>query len=152
MLDEVDEVYISTFSADQNIRVSAERLELEAVSGEISIAGEYDHVQIETVSGDVRFGGDLKDIAIDAVSANVELSLHERQANRIHLDAMSGNLRVILPKSTTGFRMESDNLKDDVEVRGFTLERRGSSWGDGRMRIDMDGVSSTLVIEKRMDE
>ena len=49
MLDEVDEVYISTFSADQNIRVSAERLELEAVSGEISIAGEYDHVQIETV-------------------------------------------------------------------------------------------------------
>jgi DUF4097 and DUF4098 domain-containing protein YvlB len=150
MLNGIDEIRISTVSADQHIRVSAEELKLETVSGVIKAAGDYRTAEIETVSGKVCVDGTLQRGSFDGVSAHVELNLRE-QADRVSMDTVSGNLRVILPKNTTGFRVSSDSFMDDVEVYGFALERRGSAWGDGRMQIDLDGVSGKLTIEQGAD-
>ena len=150
MLNGIDEIRISTVSADQHIRVSAEELKLETVSGVIKAAGDYRTAEIETVSGKVCVDGTLQRGSFDGVSAHVELNLRE-QADRVSMDTVSGNLRVLLPKNTTGFRVSSDSFMDDVTVHGFALERRGSAWGDGRMQIDLDGVSGKLTIEQGAD-
>lgn len=146
LLNELDEIQISTVSASQDVRVSARELDIETVSGKTTISGDYDAVEIETVSGNVDLKGYVKRATFEGVSARIELSLRA-QAERVSLETVSGDMRLILPESTTGFRVDTDSLSGSTEIRGFD-GGTSKTWGDGSMKIDVDRVSGKLIIEK----
>lgn len=146
MLDGLDEIHVDAVSAEQVISLPAKELEIDSVSGTVTVNGDYDLVEIDTVSGNVRFNGTVRDFDISGVSARLELYLAE-QANSLDVDTVSGDVEVVLPENATGFRINTDTLSGDVDVRGFDggSNRR---WGDGSMEINMDGVSAKLIVEK----
>ncbi len=148
MLDDLDEIRVAGVSTTQNILVSARELDVETTSGSVTVAGNYTSVEMEAVSGDLRFEGTMKQGSFEGVSARVELRLKE-QAERLDLESVSGRLTVILPEDTTGFKVVSNRVSGNTEVRGFDFDNGDSSiWGDGSMRINVDGVSCKLFIEK----
>ena len=148
MLEQLEDLEISTVSATQNIGVSARDLEIHTVSGRLNLRGNYDSVSIETVSGDLFFDGTFREGAIDGVSGDAELFLRE-QADRLAVNFVSAKLRLVLPEETTGFDVDVATVRGKADVRGFDLDHHGSDeWGDGSMKIRMNGVSSKLTIEK----
>ena len=142
----LDEIRISAVSATQSIAVPARELDIETVSGSVDVKGSFGSVDIETVSGNLAFEGSVKDLSIDCVSARAEIRLTE-QADSLEVDTVSGDVTLILPESTTGFRVHTDALSNRVDIRGFDV---GSDrkWGDGRMEIRVDAVSAKLFVEK----
>jgi hypothetical protein len=148
MLDGLEEIHVSTVSAVQNINVSARELDSSTVSGAVYATGTYRDVEIETVSGDVSVDGVVERGSFDGVSGEVNLCLRE-QAEQLDMDTVSGDLRLTLPDSTAGFRVNVDSLSGDADIRGFALERRqDDTWGDGSMEINVDSISGKLIIEK----
>ncbi len=146
----LDEVHISAVSATQSISVPARELDIETVSGNVDMKGSFGTVDIETVSGNLAFEGSVKDLSIDCVSARAEVRLTE-QADSVEVDTVSGDVTLILPESTTGFRVHTDALSDRVDIRGFDV---GSDrkWGDGRMEIQIDAASAKLIVEKETND
>ncbi len=150
MLNSLEEIHVSTVSAAQDIRVSAQELDVETVSGSVTISGEYTSVEAETFSGDLHFEGSTKECSFDGFSARAEIRLKE-PANLVDMETMSGYLKLILPNHITGFKVTSNNLSGNTEIRGFDVDGgKSSSWGDESMRIRMDGVSGKLIIEKEI--
>jgi hypothetical protein len=147
MLKGLEEIHVSAVSASQDIRVSAKELEIDTVSGRVTVLGEYDSVEMDTVSGDLQFDGTADQISIDGTSAKAELHLRE-QATLVEMNSVSGGLTMILPETTTGFRVDTSRLSGETDVRGFDLDRNDSIWGDGSMKIELNGVSCKLIVEK----
>ena len=148
MADDLDEIQIETVFSSQNIGVSARELDVSSVSGQVTVVGNYRTVDVETVSGHVKFAGDFRNANFESVSARVDVAL-QKQADSLDMDTVSGDLTVILPDSTTGFRVDTDSVSGYTDIRGFDC---GSSnrWGDGSMEIHMESVSGKLLIEKEI--
>ena len=148
MADDLDEIQIETVFSNQNIGVSARELDVSSVSGQVTVVGNYRTVDIETVSGHVKFAGDFRNANFESVSARVDVTL-QKQAVSLDMDTVSGDLTVVLPDSTTGFRVDTDSVSGYTDIRGFDC---GSSnrWGDGSMEIHMESVSGKLLIEKEI--
>ena len=148
MADGLDEIQIETVFSSQNIGVSARELDISSVSGRVSVIGTYRTVDVETVSGNVKFAGDFLNANFESVSARVDVTL-QKQAVSLDMDTVSGDLTVVLPDSTTGFRVDTDSVSGYTDIQGFDC---GSShqWGDGSMDINMESVSGKLLIEKEI--
>ena len=148
MADGLDEIQIETVFSSQNIGVSARELDISSVSGRVSVIGTYRTVDVETVSGNVKFAGDFRNANFESVSARVDVTL-QKQADSLDMDTVSGDLTVVLPDSTTGFRVDTDSVSGYTDIQGFDC---GSShrWGDGSMDVNMESVSGKLLIEKEI--
>lgn len=146
MIELLDEVHISAVSATQTISISTRELEIDSVSGTVDVKGSFDTVGLDTVSGNLNFEGSVRNLDLDSVSARAMVRLTE-QADSIEIDTVSGDVTLILPESTTGFRVDADALSNRVDIRDFDV---GSDrkWGDGHMKIRVDAVSAKLTVEK----
>lgn len=148
MLGNLDEIHVTTVSSTQDIRVSARELEIDTVSGGVTVMGTYRSVEMDTVSGNVNFDGAFKEGDFDGVSAKAKIRMRE-QADSLDMDTVSGDLTLILPDNTTGFRVNADSISGYVDVRDFTYEcGLDDKWGDGSMEINVDSVSGKLIVEK----
>lgn len=149
LLENLANVDLTLISADLILRVPTDELDVEMVSGRMTLEGDYDEIDVETVSGELAFRGAAREISVDGVSATLELDM-TKPPESISVDTVSGDVTVILPDSTTGFELSRDSLGGFLEVSGFVFDSvtEGQLWGDGSVKIDVDGVSSKLTVKK----
>ena len=145
-------------------------LEIDAAATEVSIAGlqinelDFDGasgelvlencdivlLDIDTASGDVEFSGTLNELDFDAASASFRGEFF-KVPNHLYLDAMSGDLEIILP-SYCGFELQLDTMSGSFDS-DFDFDVMGASYkvGDGACKIKVSAMSGAVEILKGVD-
>ncbi len=99
-------------------------------------------LDIDTADGDIQFSGTLDTLDFDAASASFTAQLHNTPS-RMDMDSMSGSLDIALPEDC-GYAISMDGLS-----RSFQSEFDNASvYGDGRCRINVDGLDCDVTIRK----
>lgn len=141
---ELDAASTNLNASDMTIR----SVELDIASGACRFQNcDVAELEVDTASGDVFFEGSLDSLDFDAASASFHGVL-TNTPSRIDVDSASGNLELTLPEDT-GFSVGLDGLSCDFSSDFATTVRNGRyTYGDGRCRIDMDGMSSDIIIHR----
>lgn len=104
-------------------------------------------LDVDTASGDVFLEGTLNTLDFDAASAKFTGVLYNTPT-RIVIDSMSGDLDLTLPEDT-GFTVKMDGMSNGFTSDFPTTTRNGNHvCGDGRCLIEVDGMSSDVVIRR----
>ncbi|MBQ7130753.1 MAG: DUF4097 family beta strand repeat protein [Oscillospiraceae bacterium] len=105
-------------------------------------------LDIDTASGDVYYAGTLNTLDFDAASASF-IADFQNVPSRIDMDGMSGNLDIALP-GDCGFTLSMDGMSSRFSSAfyGTTMKNNSHVYGDGRCRIDVDGMSCDVNIRK----
>lgn len=144
-----DELQLEVATADVEVRdLSIGTIDFDGASGTCDFAncivGDLD---IDTASGDVTFTGELDSLDFDAASASFRGTLNNCPQS-IDMDGMSGDLELALP-ADCGFTVSMDGLSSSFHSDFATTYSNGSQiYGDGRCRIDVDGMSCDVYISK----
>ncbi len=153
MLENMNEVQVETVRSNVTFQGNAEELSFDSVEGNLYANGHIGELEISSVEAEVHFDGALRECNIDGVSINATLRL--REANLLEVDGVDNSVHLYLSDAVTGFRLENDALGDKTTINGFdNVEYRGKSrcfWGDESFRIEADGISTQLKIEKLTD-
>jgi len=109
--------------------------------------GELD---LDCASGDLRYSGILHSLDGDMASLDVTAVLSNVPYS-IDLDIASGGLDLTLPENA-GFTLTMDAMSSDFTSDFPTTTRNGSHiCGDGACRINIDGMSTDVVIRMGPD-
>ena len=106
------------------------------------------NLDIDTASGDVYYLGTLDILDFDAASASFIGDL-QNTPSRIDMDGMSGKLDIALPEDC-GFTVTMDGMSSRLtsDFYGTSMKNGSHVYGDGRCRINVDGMSSDVTIRK----
>ena len=157
-----DQVVVRTMAGDVSATVPVDgKLELEVVSGDVSINEAGARIEVTTVSGDVditKTAGDARvktvfgDVSLDRVSGNLDV---ETRSGDVELDAagpVSGNLATTSGDITVALRADADVLMElicdeggdievDDELPHEVLEQR-----EGYMKVKFGAGSRALKV------
>lgn len=143
---------IDAASADVQIKeLVINELDFDGASGNLILENcHIVNLDIETASGDVKFSGILKDLAFEAASANF-FGEFTQVPNRLNLDAMSGDLEIVLP-SYAGFTCQLDAMSGSFDT-DFDVTQSGSTYisGDGVCKIKVSAMSGDVNVLKGVD-
>ena len=104
-------------------------------------------MKLETVSGDLDFSGSLDKLDFNGVSAQADVVLTNFPKS-IDVETVSGDLNLTLPKEC-GFTVEKDSVSGGFHSELETRKENGKYiYGDGRCKIDVEGVSANINIRK----
>ncbi len=153
MLDKMSEVDLSLVSADLLITdMTALETDIELVSGDVVMSGDFGQLDIDTVSGDVKLEGTVKSADIDGTSAVIELCLVETPTG-IEVDTVSGNVSILLPENVKGFEVNLDAVSGSLYVNDFdslAQTKHQCIYGDGSLKINVEAVSGNLKIGRHV--
>lgn len=143
---------IDTASADVTINdLVINELDFNGASGNLILENcNIVNLDIETASGDVEFKGILKDLNFEAASANF-FGEFTQIPNRLNLEAMSGDLEIVLP-SYTGFTCQVYAMSSSFDT-DFDVTQNGSTYisGDGFCKIKVSSMSGDVNVLKGVD-
>lgn len=148
----LDELELDAASADLNASdIAIRSVNLNTASGTSHFQDcDVTDLDIDTASGDVFFEGSLDTLDFDAASASFS-GILTNTPSRIDVDSASGDLDLTLPEDT-GFSVDLDGMSCDFSSEFETTLRNGRhTYGDGHCRIDMDGISSDVIIRKGIE-
>lgn len=105
-------------------------------------------LDIDTASGDVYYQGTLDTLDFDAASASFIGDL-QNTPSRIDMDSMSGKLDIALPEDC-GYTLSMDGMSSRLssEFYGTSMKNGSHIYGDGRCRINVDGMNCDVTIRK----
>ena len=105
-------------------------------------------LDIDTASGDVYYLGTLDTLDFDAASASFIGDL-QNTPSRIDMDGMSGKLDIALPEDC-GFTLTMDGMSSSLasDFYGTSIKNGSHVYGDGRCRINVDGMDCDVTIRK----
>lgn len=150
MLENMADVEIMAVDGSITYNGNADELSLEAVDGEIAVNGDIGELDIEGVNMQIIFRGAVRKADVECVDATVDMYLD--MATELSFDLVDGDIAVYLSEEITGFSVELDALSKGVDAAGFDglqeLSRGNTRWGDGRLRILVDGVDADVKIRK----
>ena len=150
MLENMADVEIIAVDGNITYNGNADELSLEAVDGEIAVNGDIGELDIEGVNMQIIFRGAVRKADVECVDATVDMYLD--MATELSFDLVDGDIAVYLSEEITGFSVELDALSKGVDAAGFDglqeLSRGNTRWGDGRLRILVDGVDADVKIRK----
>ena len=150
MLENMADVEIMAVDGSITYNGNADELSLEAVDGEIAVNGDIGELDIEGVNMQIIFRGAVRKADVECVDAMVDMYLD--MATELSFDLVDGDIAVYLSEEITGFSVELDALSKGVDAEGFDglqeLSRGNIRWGDGRLRILVDGVDADVKIRK----
>jgi hypothetical protein len=106
-------------------------LRVGTVSADIGVAGIVGSLDLESVSGAVTIGGSPAEIAAETVSGRVEV-----RAECAHVEVASVSGRIVL-EGPTG-ELSASTVSGDIESRGGTFESVQFSSVSGRIEFDGD--------------
>lgn len=155
MLTAMKRLNVVLVSADLSVTDAVfEEADFVVVSGRLNLYGRFDRLDVETVSGDIRLEGTYKNIEVEGVSAKIEMYFWE-DVTTVDVETVSGDVSVFLPKTVSGFEAAIDSLSGSLRVADFddlTRTRDYCRYGDGSIKINVDGVSGSLKIGKIVAE
>ncbi len=150
MLESMKDVRVNAVESDITYTGNARKLSLDVVEGDVAIAGSVDELEWDGVEGRINFRGALGHADIDGVENTLEMYL--TAAKSLDVDGVESNVTLYLAETITGFAVERDSVGGTVRTDDFDgVSERGDYdcyWGDGSVRIDLDGVSTTLTVAK----
>lgn len=142
---------LSIDSASANIQVSDLQIsdaDFDSASGTCILNNcNVDDISIETASGDVDFIGMFNTLELSAASAKCTMVL-SNVPRQIDVETMSGDLDITLP-SDCGFTVDMDGMSGDFSSEFPTSTTNDNHvFGDGSCRINVESMSSDLIIRK----
>lgn len=143
------ELEIRVVSADARVQaLSFETVRASSVSGEYSFEDcTAEKVELDTVSGDFRYAGSVERMKLNGASAEADITA-VNVPERIEMNSVSGDLTLTLPEGS-GFTVDQDSLSGALSSDFATSSDGGKIVsGDGACRIELDGVSSGIRIRK----
>lgn len=153
------------------------RADVETVSGNIRVDGDQTAITAESVSGDIELSGVAETVEAASVSGNIEVSAKEIERAtfesvsgdlefaggltakaRLHAEAHSGNVTLLLPADTSAtWEVEtfSGNVTNEFGPEAERSSEHGpGKWlkfttGSGEARITVDSFSGNVRFRKR---
>lgn len=150
MLENLREVEIEGVDCDVHFEGNADELSLDMVDGAVDIRGDIGELSLNAVNGGLTFRGGVREAELDCVDA--EAVMHLEMGAELNFDFVDGDVTLYLSDEITGFSAEMDLVDGDLALDGFdgaTVNgRKSARWGDGGLRILVDGVDCQLNIKK----
>jgi len=170
-------VELGSVSGQIKVAGSPSRADVETVSGDIRVDGNQTAISAESVSGDVELTGAVETVEAASVSGDIEVSATQIQratfesvsgdlefsggltANaRLHAEAHSGNVTLVLPGDTSA-TWEVETFSGNVTNEFGPGPKRSSEHGPGKWlkfttgagdaRITVDSFSGNVRFRKR---
>ena len=153
MLDSMGEVEIVSVDTVVSYTGNADELSLDAVNGELTVIGDVGELEVDAVEAQVIFRGGVRKAEVDCVNADATMYLD--MAKELKFDQVDGSVVLYLADEITGFAVEVEALSGDIEADGYEgveyTGKRSARWGDGSLRIYVNGVAGQLKIEKLIE-
>lgn len=151
MLDSMDEVSLESVDSWMTFTGNARELSVDGVSCELTVTGDIGELEMDAVEGKLTFYGTANEIHVNGVEGTA--ILYPENALRVDIDGIESEVTVYLADSIGGFRIDADSLGGEVIIDGFDGADRNSehitTWGNGALRVNMDGLSSSVTIKPR---
>lgn len=131
--------------------LTIQEFDFDGASGECSMTNcDVGELDIDTASGNVYFTGTLETLDCDAVSADCSIEVTNIPRS-IEVDAMSGDLKLILPPSA-GFTCTLDSMSNNFDT-DFEYEKLGDQYicKDGTCMIKVSALSGDVSILKGIE-
>ncbi|UXI67626.1 DUF4097 family beta strand repeat-containing protein [Tahibacter amnicola] len=148
---------IESVSGDVSFDGKAGETEVETVSGDVVARGVGGHVRVETVSGtlDILANAPMDDVTAGSVSGDIELRGSLAGAGRIHVETMSGDVKLGL-RGDLAAKIEAETFSGTLRSDFGTVEKPehgpGSSLeatvGGGSGRVEIDAFSGDVSITR----
>lgn len=149
---ECNSLEIDTASAEVIMNdLTIQEFDFDGASGECRMTDcEIGKLDIDTASGDVKFSGTLETLDCDAASADCTIEV-TNIPRYIRMDAMSGDLELILPPSA-GFTCTLDAMSSSFDT-DFECELENSTYicGDSACQIQVSALSGDVSILKGIE-
>ncbi len=142
----INNISIDTVSAELFIEedVMCRELDIDGVSGKMDISSlTADRVDIDTVSGNINITGEIGELKVSGVSAKVNLELDSTPKN-INMDTVSGDVILGLPEGAS-FEAELDSVSGDIYLGGKKVGTYCKE-GSGGAEFDFNTVSGDIKI------
>lgn len=143
-------IEIDAASATAEIRnMTIGTMDLDGASGIVRLENcSIRDLDIDTASGDVIFSGTLDTMDFDAASASFTGEFFNTPS-RIDMDSMDGKLDITLPEDC-GYALSMDGMSKSLQSHFQHTENHNGiyTYGDGRCRIKVDGMSCNVMIRK----
>lgn len=150
VLEAMDEVEITTVSGDVTFTGNADELTLDSVDGDLTVKGDVGELEVNAVKGKLTFTGGVRSADMSCVDTTVTMYLD--MAAELSFDQVDGDVELYLSEEITGFTAEMESLGGGIRVEGFTdLTATGdhfTRWGDGSLRVQVDGINAKLTVKK----
>lgn len=153
LLEAMGEVEITTVSGDVTFTGNADELTLDAVEGDLTIKGDIGELEVNAMKGKLTFTGGVRSAEMSCVDTTV--IMHLDMATELSFDQVNGDVALYLSEEIMGFTAEVESLGGGIRVEDFTdLTATGdhfTRWGDGSLRIRVEGVKAKLTVKKATD-
>lgn len=150
MLEAMDEVEIETVSSDVRFTGNADQLTLDTVEGELTVNGDIGEMELHAVDGEIDFNGAVRRAEVECVDATI--IMHLDMAADLTFDQVDADITLYLAETVTGFAVEVDAIGGKIDVDGFedtsAMSNKSARWGDGSLRVDVNGVDVQLLVKK----
>ena len=154
VLEAMDEVEITTVSGDVTFTGNADELTLDAVEGGLTVKGDIGEMEVNAVKGKLTFTGGVRSADMDCVDTSV--IMHLDMATELSFDQVNGDVELYLSEEITGFTAEAESLGGGIRIEDFSdLTATGdhyTCWGDGSLRIQVNGVNAKLTVKKATND
>ncbi len=138
---------IDSASTDLNIQdLTIDSLELNCASGDCVLTNcNVGCIDLDGASCDMNFSGTLRELDCDGASMKLT-AVFRNTPDSIDFDGASASVDITLPKDC-GFQLELDGMSNSFTSDFSTKSSNGRyTYGDGHCRINVDGMSATVVI------
>ena len=128
--------------------LTARNCRLNSVSGSILLERcSFDFLEMDTVSGGLTLSGQANRLELDGVSADMTLSLSQ-VPGEISSDTVSGHVQITLPADAS-FSAELDSVSGKLDCQ-FSTSKQGDVYycGQGGGAFSFDSVSGNVRIQK----
>ena len=149
MLESMGDVEITTVSGGVQFTGNADEFTLDAVEGDLTITGDIGELEVDAVAGKLNFTGGVRTADVDCADADITMYLD--MAGELSFDQVNGDVHLYLSDEIKGFSAELDAISGEISVEGFdvsSVSNKSARWGDGSLRVEMDGVGAELEIKK----
>lgn len=127
---------IDAVSGDVEVAGAPDEIDVDAVSGDLTLVVNSRKVDVETVSGDIDLQGRLTDeVSVETVSGEANVRVIESSLRRFSATSVSGDISLRTALAGNG-RVEMETVSGDVDLylpRGLSATVRGESFS-GRLR------------------
>ena len=151
MLEAMHEVELEGVDCDIHYEGNADELSLDVVDGDMTVQGDLGELDLDAVDGRLTFRGAVRKVDTDCVDGTVTMYLD--MAAELNFDHVDGNVTLYLSDEIAGFSTKMDLVGGSISLEGFdgavSDGNRSARWGDGSLRIRVDGVDCQLNIKKQ---
>ena len=129
----------------------SDRISAQTVSGGINVNARTRKIDFETTSGDIRFDGQATDrINSESVSGKVEIYLADT-VDKVNIETISGSISIALSENCGGFKARHESVSGSFRCEFPTTETDDdeSVYSDGSADFRFETVSGSITIKKK---